>query len=172
MGKITRPRPLTADDDRESFDCGRASLNHWFRRHGWRNQRDDVSRTNVLCDVETGAIIGYVSLSASQLERGHLPKSAQRNRPDPVPAVLLGQLAIDMAYQRQGIGADLLLFAFTTSIRFSQSIGCFGIITHPIDDQVRAFYARFGFETLPHDPHRAMFIRLADLAENHFAAQR
>ncbi len=40
------------------------------------------------------------------------------------------------------------------------------------DDQVRAFYARFGFETLPHDPHRAMFIRLADLAENHFAAQR
>ena len=49
----------------------------------------------LVCDNADGTVAGYVSLSAAQIERAHLPKSAQRNRPDPLPALLLGQLAIN-----------------------------------------------------------------------------
>ncbi|HEY8064871.1 MAG TPA: hypothetical protein VIF40_09075 [Methylosinus sp.] len=35
--------------------------------------------------------------------------------------------------------------------------------THPIDDNARSFYARWGFCELPYDPRRAMIIRMADL---------
>jgi hypothetical protein len=66
---FTSPRPLTADDDTAAFDCGRDALNHWFRRHAWRNQELGVSRTTVICDAEAGSIVGYVSLSTAQVER-------------------------------------------------------------------------------------------------------
>lgn len=140
----------------------------WFRRHAWRNQEAGVSRTNVVCDSADGTIAGYVSLSAAQIERAHLPKSAQRNRPDPLPALLLGQLAIDRRHQGKGYARSLMLFALETAMRFSKEIGCFGVLTHPIDDEVRAFYTRFGFETLPFDPERSMVVRIVDLERNGF----
>jgi hypothetical protein len=37
------------------------------------------------------------------------------------------------------------------------------VLTHPLDEDVSAFYARFGFEDLPYDPRRAMAVRIVDL---------
>ncbi len=168
MAGLTSPRPLTAADDRQSFDCGRESLNGWFRRNAWRNQLSDVSRVSVICDAESGAIAGHVSLSAASIERAHLAKSSQRNRPDPVPALLLGQLAVDLRYQGRGVAASLMLFALTTAVRAARDIGCFCVLTHPLDDSVRALYAKFGFENLPFDPERSMAVRIMDLQNNGF----
>ena len=163
MGGITPPRPLAENDDRAQFDCGRESLNNWFRRHAWNNHIAGVSRTNVICTPASAAIIGYVTLSAAQIERGFLPKPQQRNKPDPVPATLLGQLAVHKDHQGKGYARSLLLFALRTALRASRDIGSFGVITHPIDDQVRAFYAKWGFQDLPFDPRRAMIVRMVDL---------
>lgn len=163
MARLTPPRPLQADDDRASFDCGRESLNQWFSRHAWNNQEANVSRTTVVCDAVTGEIVGYVTLSTAQIEREHLPKSARRNRPDPIPAVLLGQLAVDRRHRGKGYARDLMLFALTTAVQVSRDIGCFCVLTHPLDDGVRAFYRRFGFEDLPFDPRRSMAVRITDL---------
>jgi predicted N-acetyltransferase YhbS len=171
MARITPPRPLVATDDRDSFDCGRESLNQWFRRHAWHNQESDVSRTSVICDTMTGKIVGYTSLSAAQIERAHLPKPAQRNRPDPIPALLLGQLAVDRQHQGHGYATALMYFALTMAVRFANEVGCFGVLTHPLDEGVRARYSRFGFETLPYDPNRSMSVRIRDLIHNGFTKQ-
>ena len=168
MEGLTPPRPLLPDDRFETFDCGRESLNQWFCRHAWHNQQSGTSRTNVVCDRSTGEIAGFVSLCAAQIERSHLPKSAQRNRPDPIPALLLAQLAVDVRYQRRGIARSLMFFALTSAVRFSREIGCFCVITHPLDDGVRNFYRSFGFENLPFDPERSMAVRIADLEANGF----
>jgi len=160
---ITPPRPLAETDDRDRFDCGRESLNHWFRRHALTNHAAGISRTNVICDAATAEIIGYITLSAAQIERAFLPKSRQRNMPDPVPVTLLGQLAIHKNHQGRGHARSLLLFALRTALRASREIGSFGVITHPIDDQARAFYRRWGFADLPFDPRRAMIVRMVDL---------
>jgi predicted N-acetyltransferase YhbS len=45
-----------------------------------------------------------------------------------VPATLLGQLAVDNAFQRQGIAASLLLFASRTALVASETIGSLGVI--------------------------------------------
>jgi predicted N-acetyltransferase YhbS len=161
VAAVTPPRPLTEADDRSSFDCGRASLNQWFRERAWANQIADVSRTNVICDAASGRIVGYVTLSAAQIERAFLPKPHQRNKPDPVPVTLLGQLAVDTRHQGQGHARSLLLFA--------QEIGSFGVITHPIDDSARAFYRRWGFVDLPGDPRAAMIVRTVDLQKSGIA---
>jgi GNAT superfamily N-acetyltransferase len=159
MAEVAAPRPLAEDDDRARFDCGRESLNEWFRRHAWHNHASRVSRTSVICDIGTGLIAGYVTLSAAQIEREFLAKADQRNKPDPVPVTLLGQLAVNQAHQRQGHARSLLLFALTTALRLSREIGSFGVITHPIDDQLRRFYAQWGFQNLPFDPRHAMIVR-------------
>jgi predicted N-acetyltransferase YhbS len=157
---------LAAADDREAFDCGRGSLNLWFRRHAWRNQEAGASRTSVICDDSSGAVVGFVSLAAGQIERAFLPKAAQRNRPDPIPVILLGQLAVDRGYQGRGCAASLIRYAFGVAVRFSRDIGCFGVLTHPLDDGVRDLYRRFGFEDLPFDRGRGMFVRIIDLERN------
>ncbi len=129
-----------ADDDTAAFDCGRDALNNWFRRHAWRNQELGVSRTTVICHAEAGSIVGYVSLSTAQVERAWLPKAQQRNRPDPLPAILLSQLAVDLRWQRQGIARSLMFYALTTAVRLSDQVGCSCVLTHPLDDDVRALY--------------------------------
>ena len=170
MAGLTPPRPLAASDYTTSFDCGRDALNHWFQRHAWRNQQADVSRTNVVCDSDAGTVAGFVNLSAAHIERAWLPEAQQRNRPDPVPALLLGQLAVDVRWQGRGVARSLLIFALTTAVRFSREVGCFCVLTHPLDDNVRTLYRGFGFEDLPFDPSRSMALRIADLMHNGFGS--
>jgi hypothetical protein len=64
-----------------------------------------------------------------------------------------------------------MFFALTTAVRFSRNVGCFVVLTHPLDDGMRAFYGRFGFETLPYDPRRSMIVRITDLVHNGFSEQ-
>jgi predicted N-acetyltransferase YhbS len=168
MAGIAPPRPLDVADDRASFDCGRESLNQWLHRHGWNNHQAGVSRISVVCDVETGRIAGYVSLSAAQIEREYLPKSHQRNKPDPVPALLLGQLAVDQQYHGQGVARSLMFYALSTAVHVARQMGCVCVFTHPLDDDVRAFYHHYGFEDLPFGPKRSMAVRIKDLEQNGF----
>lgn len=170
MAEITPPRPLAENDQRNHFDCGREALNGWFRRHAWQNHVSGISRTSVVCDIATQSIVGYVTLSAAQIERAFLAKAHQRNKPDPVPVTLLGQLAIHKTHQGRGHASSLLLFALTASLRASREVGSFGVLTHPIDDEVRQLYRRWGFEDVPFDPQRSMIVRMVDLAKNGIVA--
>ncbi len=164
--RITPPRPLAEDDERLAFDCGRASMNSWFHRHAWINHANGASRVSVICDDATGAIVGYVTLSAAQIERAFLPKPQQRNRPDPLPVILLGQLAVHKYHQGQGHASSLLLYGLRMALAAADIVGSIGVITHPLDDSVRAFYRKHGFEDLPFDPRRAMIVRMTDLRKS------
>lgn len=170
MARLTPPRQLEETDDCTSFDCGRESMNQWFRRHAWRNQQIDVSRSTVIRDAETGMIAGYVTLSVGHIEREYLPKASQRNRPENIPIFLLGQLAVDKRFQGMGVGRSLMFYALKTAVGMAKELGCYGVLTHPLDDDVRRFYQSFGFEELPHDPRRSMIVRIKDLVRNGFDA--
>lgn len=166
MAEITEPRPLSPEHNRSNFDCGRQSLNNWLQHNAWRNHKSGISRTNVICDQNTRRIGGYVSLSSAQIERSFLAKSHQRNTPDPIPATLLGQLAVDKDYQGQGHAKSLLFFALKTAALASQHIGSLGVLVHPLDDDIRAFYRRWGFQDLPFDPRKSMIARFKELKKS------
>lgn len=166
MAELKPPRPLADGDPIDDFDCGRDSMNAWLRRHARRNHEAGISRVTVLAEAGTGIIVGYVSLSAGHIEREYLPRSARRNRPENIPVVLLGQLAVDRRFHGRGFARQLLLYVLKTCVALSKDIGCFAVLTHPLDDDVRAFYRRFGFEDLPGDPRRSMAVRIKDLLHN------
>jgi GNAT superfamily N-acetyltransferase len=163
VAEVSAPRPLAETDQRDLFDCGRESMNQWFRRHAWANHAAGISRVNVVCADASGPIAGYVTLSAAQIARSDLARAYQRNKPNPLPATLLGQLAVDRQHQGRGIARLLLQFALRTALRASRDVASWGVIVHPLDEPLRAFYAQFGFQDLPFDPRRAMVVRMADL---------
>jgi GNAT superfamily N-acetyltransferase len=70
---------------------------------------------------------------------------------------------VDKNYQGQGHATSLLLYALKTALNAADMIGSVGVITHPLDDNVRRLYSRWGFQELPFDPRRAMIVRMVDL---------
>ncbi len=119
---------------------------------------------NAICDGESGEIVGYVTLSAAQIERVWLPRSQHRSRPDPLPVTLLGQLVVRNDWKGQGHAASLLVFVLRTALVASETIGSIGVIAHPLDDSVGPFTVlTYGFDELSFDPRRAMMVRMVDL---------
>lgn len=139
-------------------------MNLWFQRNAWNNHINGFSRVTVITEAETGNIAAYATLSAAQIQRAFLPKSEQRNRPDPIPVTLLGQLAVDLHFQKRGLAGDLLQVMLKTALTASQFIASAGVVTHPLDDNLRGFYQKFGFSDLPNDPRKSMMVKMSELA--------
>jgi predicted N-acetyltransferase YhbS len=69
--------------------------------------------------------------------------------PDPIPAVLLGRLAIDKTWQGKGVGRSLFRDAAMRVSHAAQAIGIGGIVVHAISDDARKFYIALGFSVVP-----------------------
>jgi hypothetical protein len=44
------------------------------------------------------------------------------------------------------------------------------VLTHPLDEQVRQFYRRWGCKDVPFDPSRSMIVRMIDLEKSGIVA--
>jgi predicted N-acetyltransferase YhbS len=155
------PVPLTSAHLVTNFDCGVDSLNEWLGKRAWKNQVLGASRTFVVCDGEI--VVGYYCLSSAVIDRIELPKAKQRNMPDPIPAVLIGRLAVDLRYQGQKIGVSLLQNALCRIITAAQSIGVAYILVHALDDGAKRFYETKGFVAIPERP-LTLFLSVATAA--------
>jgi GNAT superfamily N-acetyltransferase len=156
-----RPRPITPHDDTSAFDCSKPTLTSWLQIRAIRNEEGGASRTFVSIDDETERIAGYYCLAASSLRTEGLPGSLRRNMPDPIPVVLVGRLAVDTAFQGQGLGVSLLQDALLKSIEASRLIGARAVIVYALDDDAVGFYERFGFALVP-ETARCMYLLVAD----------
>lgn len=138
---------LRADHDLTSFTCGVSALDGWLRDRAWRNQTTGDSRTFIM--TMQGRPAGYYALSTASAARVGLPGALRRNAPDPVPLLLLGQLAVDVTQQGKGLGRRLLGDACLRSLDVLRRAGFRALATHPIDEAAAQFYARFGFVVVP-----------------------
>lgn len=76
--------------------------------------------------------------------------------PDPLPAMLLGRLAVDQRLQNQGIGQALLRDAMFRTARISQEAGVALIFVHALHEQAKQFYLSRGFVQSPLQPMTLM----------------
>ncbi len=56
-------------------------------------------------------------------------------------------MGIHRDLQGAGLGADLVLAALLTVVRAAELVGVRGIVTHPLNRGLTAFYGRYGFRT-------------------------
>ncbi len=88
----------------------------------------------VLNDKENNLMKGYSTLANNSISQKLIPQKFKRKLPKSytsIPTTLLGQLAVDKRYQKQGIGNLLLLDALRRSYLISKIIGSFALIVAP-----------------------------------------
>lgn len=151
---IAAPVPLSPDHDCDGFDCGERSLNGWLRERAKGNEAHRGSRCFVVC--KGLRVVGFYALAAGSIRRERAPSAVRRNMLDPVPAIMLGRLAVDNAAQGQGLGADLFHDAVVRSIRAAEEIGARVILCQALNVQARGFYVRHGFVESVFDPLMVM----------------
>ncbi|MDR1449375.1 MAG: GNAT family N-acetyltransferase, partial [Propionibacteriaceae bacterium] len=145
--KISKPRPLTPEDDLTRFDCGAPGLDHWLKERALRSERNHDARTYVVTAGER-AVVGFYCLSAAVVERESASGWLSRNAPDPVPVILIGRLAVDRRLQRSGLGAALLADAARRARTAAEHVGARAIVVDAPDQISVGFYQRFGFTRL------------------------
>ena len=141
------PQPLVAGHHLEAFTCAEPSLDDWLRRHALKNQANGSSRTYVV--VEDNAVIAYYCLSAGAVSHAEAPKNLTRNRPDPIPVIVLGRLAIHSDCQQRGLGTALVRDAMLRTLQAADVAGVAAILVHAISEQARRFYISRGFLESP-----------------------
>jgi GNAT superfamily N-acetyltransferase len=143
------PEPITAEHLVDDFDCGNEQLGSWLRRRALQNHRSGATRVYVVCATRTQRIAGYYGLATAEIQHEKLPSRSRRNMPDPVPALLLGRLAVSLDHQGKGLGADLLAHAVQRSLDVSKIVGVRLLLVHAFDENAAAFYRHNGFSLLP-----------------------
>jgi predicted N-acetyltransferase YhbS len=114
------------------------------------------ARTYVSCSA--GRVVGYYALATTSVLRDSGTSRARRGMPDPIPAILLGRLAVDQHRQSQGLGRSLLQDAARRTLAAAESIGVRVLLGHALREEVRGFYLRYGFESSPTDPLHLMLL--------------
>lgn len=159
MSHFSQPRALARGDKVGKFDCGVDSLNSWFRTLALRNQESGASRTFITLDDE-GRIAGFYSLSSFSVVKAEVG-DAGAGMPDPIPATLIGRLAVHVEHRGEGLGVSLLRDAVERAVRVSLEIGSAAIIAHARDETVVGFYEQFGFARLGGD-RKTLMIPMVD----------
>lgn len=108
-----------------------------------------ASRTYVVCPTDSYRIAGYFALSMGQILAQEVIGSMRRNMPRTIPAVILGRLAIDLAWQGNGLGRALLAEVMRRSVLASSEVSARLVIVHAISPAAEAFYLHHGFTRLP-----------------------
>ena len=158
---ISVPEPLTAAHDVSEFSCGKPTLDHWLRTRALSNQEKGF--TAVLVVHEVGRVVGYYGLAPTAVVPNVLSRSIRTGQPpDPVPCLLLGQLATDINWAGRGIGTGLLKHALERCVHAASLIGGRALMVNAVDDEAADFWHRRGFLPSRDDPF-VLFRSIADI---------
>ena len=158
---ISGPEPLTAAHDLSDFSCGKPSLDRWLQVRALSNQEKGFTVVMVVHD--DGRVIGYYGLAPTSIVPAQLPRSIRTGQPpDPVPCLLLAQLATDQSWAGKGIGTGLFKHALQRCVIASGLIGGRALVVNAVDDEAAAFWRRWGFLPSKDDP-LTLFRSVADI---------
>jgi len=151
---LSAPAPLAAEHELDPFNSGTPPLDEWLKRRARQNEAGGASRTYVIS--EGRRVVGYYSLAAGSVLHAAATGRVRRNMPDPVPAAILGRLAVDQGWQGRGLGAALLRDAVLRVVGAAGTIGVRALLVHAISDEAKAFYERQGFRPSAIEPMTLM----------------
>ncbi len=138
---------------REEFSCGHEILDEYLKKQANQDIRKRLAMCFILSDEpKDNRVKGYYTLSNSSIPREYIPDDLQRRFPQAykvIPATLLGRLARDRNFTKQGLGEKLLIDALYRSYLASRELGSFAVVVDPIDEFAEQFYAGYGFTKLP-----------------------
>jgi len=159
---LSAPEPITAEHLTDAFSCGKPGLDLWLRTRALANQRNGFAA--VMVAHEANRIVGFYALAPTSILPTTMTRSLRTGQPpNPVPCLLLGQLATDSRWAGRGLGTALLVDALRRSLRAAELIGGRALVVKAIDDDAAAFWRRRGFLPSRDDAH-VLFRSMGDIA--------
>jgi len=113
-----------------------------------------------------GLIDAFYALANGAVAHRDVSAKMRGNMPDPIPVMVLARLAVDSAYQGQGLGSSLLKDALLRTLAAAQIAGIRAMLLHAMSEKAKRFYERAGFYECPVDPMMMMMITLEELEKN------
>lgn len=92
------------------------------------------------------------ALAAGALGHAEIPGALCRNRPDPIPVMVLGRLAIHKEHHQAGLGTALLRDALRRALQAADIAGVAALLVHAISEDAKRFYRSRGFVESPVKP--------------------
>ena len=149
---------LTDNHSVDSFDCGEESKNKFLKKFALQNSKGGLGRTYVAVKALDTEVYGYYTISSSAVNFESLPASGHLPR-YPIPAILIGKLAIDKTAQGQGLGTALLFNALKRAANTAEEIGVFLVEIKALNEKAKQFYLNVGFMEMLDDPMK-MYMNL------------
>lgn len=138
---------LEKKHNRKNFDCGNQELNEYLKRYARQNDKSGINKIFVAVKPDTPLIInGYYTISSSTIKFQSLPEEQRKKLPAyPIPAALIGRLAVDLTCQGEGLGTELLVDALWRIVKTSSEIGIYAVRVDAIDKEAKQFYLKHEF---------------------------
>lgn len=145
MTEVRRPEPLDPKrHDRSAFDSGAPELDDWLRRYSTQNRRRNTAATWVVTSADA-MVLGYVRLAMTGIDCSSAPEAVAKHAPDPVPALLIGRLAVDRSVAGLGIGTALVAHVLASAVALNESAACRAVVATALDASARSWWERLGF---------------------------
>jgi GNAT superfamily N-acetyltransferase len=154
-------RPLSSQHDRANFTCGVEALDRYLQRQARQDSDRRLAAIFVLTPDDK-TVAGFYTLSAFTLLASDLPVDAGAKLPRfPLPATLLGRMAVSQTMQGQGLGDMLLGDALNRAFLASRQVASWAVV---VDAKIgaRNFYLKREFLPLPSQPDR-LFLPMAKI---------
>lgn len=144
-----RIEPIDKKHNRKTFTCKNLPLAEYLQRHARQNDENNIAKAFVAVD-DKDTVHGYYTLSTTNIEFEEFPEEDSKGLPKyPIPAALIGKLAVDENTEGQGLGSRLLIDALQRVLTAAEEVTIKVVIVDAIDEQAKGYYLRFGFIELP-----------------------
>jgi len=159
---LSPPELLTADHDVSKFACGKPALDLWLKTRALSNQRKGFTVVMVVHD--DGRVVGYYGLAPTAVAPTGMPRSIRTGQPpNPIPCLLLGQLATDLDWMGKGIGTGLLRHALMRCVEGAILVGGRALLVNSLDEEAALFWRKQGFVASTDDPF-ILYRSMSDIA--------
>ena len=142
-----RIEPLQKRHHRDAFRCSSAALDRYLQQQARQDSEKRIAAPFVLVTASAPEVLGYYTLSASQINADEVPLNLLKKLPryPQLPVTLLGRLAVDQQLKGKGMGEFLLMDALSRTLAASTGIAAMAVLVETKDEAAAAFYDHFGF---------------------------
>ncbi len=95
-------------------------------------------------------VVAYATIAMSSIDRSSAPASISRRAPNPVPALLIGRLAVDRRHSGLGVGTALVGHVLATAVELNVKAACRAVVVNALHASARGWWEHLGFS--PFDP--------------------
>ncbi|WDU57855.1 GNAT family N-acetyltransferase [Pseudemcibacter aquimaris] len=157
--------PLDKHHNRAAFSCGNEALDRYLQKQASQDIKRNVSRVFILSEAGSPeTVLGFYTLSALSIDVETLPETIKRKLPrHPLPAALLGRLAVSDSAHGTGIGKLLLADAIKRTMGIQGDMAIYAMVVDAIDDKAVTYYTKFGFTAFEDNPDR-LFLPLKSIS--------